>query len=204
MSYLIVIDDGSTDQTGKILQRLSSQHREKIHCITFAKNRGKGFGLIEGMRYAKEHSPFDGLITLDGDGQHNPEDIPRLIQKIQEGADLAIGTRTFSEMPFRSRFANTLISFLLRLMYPKAPFDTQSGMRSFSRRLIEEIVRIVPGGRYEMEFRCLLLALSHRLKTAEVPISTIYIEKNRSSWFSPLRDSFRILWVFILHVIRGG
>ncbi len=202
VTHLIVIDDGSTDATGQILQKLQSHNAEKMGVISFPKNRGKGFGLLEGFLYSLSHFGDQIIVTLDGDGQHNPQHIPALITAIQEGADLVIGTRTFKQMPFRSHFANFWISVFLRCAYPSAPFDTQSGMRAFSHSLIQEVVQKVPGGHYEMEFNCLLLALAQKRKISEIAISTTYIEKNRSSHFSPLKDPVKILWEFITHMIR--
>ena len=65
---LILINDGSTDGTQKILKRMASLHPKNIHLIEFELNRGKGFGLIEGFKYAADHLHFDALVTLDADG----------------------------------------------------------------------------------------------------------------------------------------
>ena len=164
--------------------------------IVFPKNRGKGAALLEGMKQALSSTPFEVLVTLDSDGQHLPSDIPKLALRITEGADLVIGCRQFNQMPLRSRVANMLISFLLRSVFSKAPIDNQSGFRAFSRKLVKEIVDHVTGDRYEMEFRCVLLALHDGYKIASSPIDTLYFDKNRSSHFGIFRDSFRILKVF--------
>lgn len=201
-TYVIVIDDGSTDGTGAILQKIVSEYPKKIHVITFPQNRGKGFGLIEGFKYALDHFKFDVLITLDGDGQHNPSFISSVVEPIFHGADFVIGARSFKTMPSRNRFANTFISFLLRRFHVHAPFDTQSGMRAFTSDLVRDFVKSVPGGQYEMEFCCLLHALEKGRKIVEIPIATIYIDKNRSSHFSPLKDSYKILKVFVLLLMR--
>lgn len=196
--HVIVIDDGSTDDTGAILQKLGSKYPQKIHVITFQKNRGKGFGLLEGFKYALEHYQFDALVTMDGDGQHLPHFIEGLTKPIFQGADFVIGSRPFKEMPLRSRWGNRSISFLLQCVYPHSPRDTQSGMRAFTPSVVPDLID-VPGGKYQMEFSCLLLALKKGWKIVEVPIPSIYLEKNKSSHFSPLKDSFKILKVLILH-----
>jgi glycosyltransferase involved in cell wall biosynthesis len=199
---LIAIDDGSTDGTKAILERLASQHPKNIHIIEFKKNRGKGFGLIEGFKYAAAHADFDALVTLDGDGQHFSRFIPHLAEPIFKGADLVIGSRPFNEMPIKNRFANSIITFLLRCVYPQAPQDTQSGMRAFSADLIQRLARSVKGGHYETEFRCLLLALKEKRRIKEVPIPAIYIDRNKSTHFAPWIDSFRILKVLFIHLIE--
>lgn len=199
---IVAIDDGSTDHTGQILSVCQIEYPDKIHVIVFKQNRGKGVGLITGFKYATAHLSYDALITFDCDGQHTTSLIPELFSCIKEGADMAIGCRHFEEMPLRSRFGNTIISWLLRLRYHKSPVDTQSGMRAFSKEFVSEIASKVKEGRYETEFRCLLLALSQNRRIATIRIPTIYLDKNRSSHFSAIRDTLRILKVFGEHLIR--
>lgn len=200
-THIIAINDGSTDATGMILKKMASQNSSHIHIITFPKNQGKGFALLEGMKYALNHLHFEALITIDSDGQHCASFIRELMQPIFDGVDFVIGERAFDTMPHRSKWGNQWISFLLKLLYGRAPKDTQSGMRAFSKRLIKDIVKNVIGGRYEMEFRCLLCALSNGYKTQSIVIPTIYIDKNKSSHFAPLKDALCILKVLFLHFI---
>lgn len=196
VAFLILVDDGSTDRTGAILQQILQKKRDRMHLIVFPKNRGKGEAILEGMKYAMQNTSFDVLITLDSDGQHLPSEIPKLVSHVAQGANLVIGCRQFDQMPFRSRFANTIISFLLHCIFVNAPNDTQSGFRAFTPKFVQQIVAKVTGSRYEMEFRCLLLALHENYKTECCPIQTIYLDKNRSSHFLKMKDSIRILKVF--------
>ena len=189
---VIAVDDGSTDDTGQVL-RAAAAGDGRIRLISFAANRGKGAALLEAFRSALSDPLFDVLVTIDGDGQHRPADIPRLVAACREGADLVIGERAlFSCMPLRSRIGNTLTSAFLSRLYPRAPIDTQSGFRAIDRRFLEEIGRRVEGRRYEMEIQVLLLALSQGRRIATVPIPTIYLDRNRASHFRPLADSLRI------------
>lgn len=200
-THIIAVDDGSTDDTLKNLQALQ-QSIENLIILRHEKNRGKGDALLTGMRYALEHFPFTALITIDGDGQHYSENIPLLAFPIQEGVHLSIGSRDISKMPLRNRLSNLFIAYLLRFLYPMAPKDTQTGMRGFSHYFVNEIVHHIEGGRYEMEFRCLLLALSYHLQILSVPIPTIYLGKEGVSHFSLIRDSYRILKVLFMHWIH--
>lgn len=204
VSFLILVDDGSTDRTGAILKEMEFTHRNKIHLIAFPKNRGKGEALLKGIKYALSAVSFDVLVSLDSDGQHLPSEIFLLASFVEKGADFVIGTRDFTHMPFRSRFANTCISFLLRRLYPNAPVDTQSGFRAFSRSFLEKIHAEIKGARYEMEFRCILLALKDKCEIATPQIATIYLDKNVSSHFSKIRDSFLIMKVFFKYWTTGS
>lgn len=198
---VVIIDDGSTDQTRNILERLSSEIK-KLSLVIHETNLGKGFAVLSGLKLALQEQ-VDALVILDSDLQHLCTEIPHFIQAIEQGADFVIGQREFREMPFRSKFSNWIVSFLLRRVYPKAPKDTQSGFRSFSLSFAKKILAQIPGGRYEMEFRCLLLALKDRHPIKEIPISTIYIDQNRSSHFGKVRDSLRILRVLFQYVKTG-
>lgn len=197
----VIIDDGSSDQTPVILENIKNKFPNRIHLVTFPQNQGKGFAILAGLQYAKEHLDFDAVLTIDADGQHDPELIPKLVGPILKGADFVIGERSFNQMPARSRFGNRWISFLLRLIYGFAPKDNQSGFRAFSPFMADELLKKVKGGRYETELLCLLLALSNGYHLATIPIATVYIDKNESSHFSPLKDSLRILNVFFKHLV---
>jgi len=196
---LILIDDGSQDGTRRLLEAAAKNHPDNIIEILCDTNRGKGFVLLDGMRRALEESCADIILTIDSDGQHDPSNIPAMAEKIDAGAALVIGTRCFELMPLRSKHGNTIISFLLCRLYKNAPIDTQSGYRAFNRTLAKQIVDRVQGGRYEMEFRSLLLALITKQKIAEVPISTVYLDGNKASNFCRFRDTFRILKVLWHH-----
>lgn len=200
-THVILVNDGSTDNTAGILKKMASLKSSRIHIISFPCNRGKGFALLEGMKYALDHLQFHALMTMDSDGQHKASFIPELMQPIFDGADFVIGERPFNDMPNRSRWGNKWISFLLKLVYGDAPVDTQSGMRAFSKKLVEKIVHDVDGGRYETEFKMLLCSLSNGFKLRSIEIPSIYIDKNKSSHFSPLKDALRILKVFIQHIV---
>jgi len=188
---IILVDDGSTDKTPSILQKLAKE-LDKLEVISFSSNQGKGNALLEGFKRALK-VPFKALVTLDSDGQHQPKDIISLVRLIEKGADLSIGVRDFSEMILVRRIANSFISFLLRRLYPDAPIDTQSGFRAFHKSLIKEIILKGFQGHYEMELDCLLYALKSKKKILSFPIKTIYFDQNKSSHFSAFTDSFRIV-----------
>ncbi len=192
--FVIAVDDGSTDGTGETLRKIINKNKNKAALISLDKNYGKGTALISGFRYALKNVDFDVLVTLDGDKQHQPQDIPKLVEEYKEGAELVIGERgNINTMPLRSRIGNTLTRiFLRKVVSPSCPSDTQSGFRALDRQFLQQIVRQVKGGRYETEIQILLLAIKQNRRITTVPIPTIYIDGNRSSHFRPGLDSIRI------------
>jgi hypothetical protein len=146
--------------------------------------------------------PFDALVTLDADEQHLPSEIPLFTQSIFEGNQMAIGVRNSDRMPFRSKFSNRFIAKILSLLYKQAPTDNQSGFRAFSFEFTKKIVQLISGGRYEMEFKCILFALKNNIKIDSIPITTIYL-KQPTSYFNIFLDSFLILKVFFNHWRTG-
>ena len=191
--HVIAVNDGSVDETEAVLRDVAADCAN-VQVLSLAKNCGKGIALLEAFRRTVGSVPFDILITLDGDGQHRPEDIPRLARAIVDGNHaFVIGERLAREkMPLRSRFGNTITAGLMKLVHPAAPTDTQSGFRAFRRDFVREIVEKIAGGRYETELEILLLALRQRKSIGSVTIPTVYLEGNRLSHFRPILDSWRI------------
>jgi LmbE family N-acetylglucosaminyl deacetylase len=195
VDQVIAVDDGSIDDTSEVLRRAARENAGRVRVISLPKNRGKGVALIKGFRYALEKLSFDVLVTMDGDRQHLPADIPRLVRALnEEKAEMAIGERSRerSKVPLRSRLGNHVATWVMRRFYPYGPNDTQSGLRAFTRGFVEQIVRRIRGGRYETEAYILMMALEMRKHIATVPIESIYLDKNSSSHFRPLADGLRI------------
>jgi glycosyltransferase involved in cell wall biosynthesis len=196
---VIAIDDGSNDETGIRLQQAADQNPGKVRVLSHATNMGKGVVMMAAFRHALATLEFDVLVTLDGDGQHRPEDIPRLARELMDGGyALVIGERLArSKMPLRSRFGNALTALIVRILHPDAPVDTQSGLRAFSPDFAREVVQKIEGGRYETEMKILLLALTREHRIGSVTIPTVYIAGNRLSHFRPLVDSLQIYRILL-------
>jgi len=197
---IIAIDDGSTDGTGNVLKAIAGQYPDKIRVISFPENRGKGAGLLAAFQRALAEIPFDVLITIDADGQHNPTDLPRLAQAcVTQQAALVIGERVArGPMPWRSRLGNGLTSKLFQRLYSISPRDTQSGLRAMNRELVEAIVKVIKPSRYETELQILMLTLDLQMPLSTVPIQTVYFDQNRLSHFRPVKDSLRIYWALLM------
>jgi len=189
VDQVVVVDDGSRDGAVEALRDLP------ICIVTFPENRGKGQALLAGFQTALEMPEVEAVAVVDADGQHDPRELPRMFAAFREqDLDLAIGSRTFEleRVPWRSRFGNVLTRNLTRWLLGQRIPDTQSGYRLHSRRLLEEVVRSVRGGRYETEMEILVLAVKRGYRVAPVPIETIYERGNPSSHFNKFRDSYLI------------
>ncbi|HEX4343565.1 MAG TPA: PIG-L family deacetylase [Verrucomicrobiae bacterium] len=197
---VIAIDDGSSDETGSVLRSIAERHPAKVKVITFLQNCGKGVALLAGFKRALEEIPFDVLVAIDADGQHNARDIPRLVEVcVGQKAALVIGERApCSSTPWRSRVGNGFTSKLFQRLYPVSPRDTQSGFRAMNRELVEVVVKMIKPQRYETELQILMLALDLHKPLSTVPIETIYFDQNRLSHFRPVKDSIRIYWAFLM------
>ena len=124
---VIVVNDGSTDNTKEILKR----YEGKIEVIEYEKNRGKGYALSRGFDHA-EQSGYTHIITIDTDGQHYASDIPLFIKAARENPDiLAVGNRNLTQdnMPSKNTFANKFSNFWFTLQTAQRLPDTQTGFR---------------------------------------------------------------------------
>lgn len=196
---LSLVDDGSTDGSIEALKDLP------IRVITLSPNRGKGYALVAGYKAVLEDPDIDCVASLDADGQHDPAELPGLHDIfLHENADLLIGSRDFTRgnVPFRSRFGNTLTVRVMGWLLGRRLPDTQSGYRLLSRRFLEDALQEVEGGRYETEMELLSRAIRGGYKIASPSIQTIYEEGNASSHFQKVRDSWRIYKVLMRAALR--
>jgi glycosyltransferase involved in cell wall biosynthesis len=188
-TFVAVIDDGSSDDTHAVADRVADvTHR-------FARNRGKGAALREGFAIALRHGA-DVVLTVDADGQHDPVFAPALVDALSN-ADLAIGARGRSdEMPAGRRLTNRLSAAAVAHCIGHPVADAQSGYRALRAHVASEIRPL--GDRYEFETELLILAGRAGHRIVYVPVPTRYPKTVRSQ-FRPVRDSARIvgtLWRF--------
>jgi putative flippase GtrA len=194
---ILLVDDGIPPEDKPTFESLAAKPR--VHALRHAVNLGKGRALKTGINFFLAELPgFSGLVTADADGQHSARDIVRVSHALLATPDRAVlGCRSFGkEVPLRSRFGNTLTCEVFRFVTGIRVGDTQTGLRAFPTGLLPELI-VLTGERYEYEMT--VLAHLCRLGKApiEVPISTIYIDNNRSSHFNPVRDSMRIYFVLL-------
>lgn len=182
---VIVVDDGSRDRTAAAAATAGAI------VISHLKNRGKGNALQSGFSYALR-SQFDGVITMDSDGQHDPEEIPHLIREGElQHAGLVLGDRMSNgaSMPAKRRLANRLMSRLVSFAIRQQIADTQCGFRMIRRELLQDIP--VRAKRFEAETELLCKAALRRWKIISVPVRSIY--HNERSHIHPWRDGLRFV-----------
>ena len=188
--HIIVINDGS----GKDKLPIFAEAAKKAIVLTHEVNKGKGRGIKTALEYIKEHEADTvGIVIADADGQHKAEDIIRVSEALKSSPDkLIMGCRRFSgKIPLRSKFGNNIKKFVFSFAAGVKVSDTQTGLRGFSSKLIPFMLS-VNGDRYEFEMNMLLECAREGIRFYEVPIETVYLGKNESSHFNPIKDSWRI------------
>jgi glycosyltransferase involved in cell wall biosynthesis len=188
---VLVVDDGSKDRTSIIAKEAGAK------LLSLPTNQGKGLALRAGFDFAIKKG-YDAVITMDADGQHDPVEIPRFIEKFRKsGADLIVGTRkhNLSEMPFLRFLVNNTTSVITSILSGTRIHDSQSGFRIIKKKLLKEINLMT--NRFQMETEIIIKAAREKFSIKELPIRTIYFEKFRSH-INPIIDTAR----FIRLVIR--
>jgi len=182
---IIVVDDGSKDRTRELA------YRHKAIVLWNETNQGKGAALRKGVARAQGEI----VITMDADGSHDPEEIPKLIQPMLEGATLSLGTRFASDEGKKSTktlnlFGNGIINLSIFLMTGRRVTDSQCGFRAIRRSFLKH-VEITSDG-YEVETELLLKALKNGNVVREVSLN-VSKRKNGHSHLNPFNDGLKIM-----------
>lgn len=189
----IVIDDGSSDDSfiqAAIHGALTLKHRL---------NRGKGAAVKTGVMAANLLGA-DIVVTMDGDGQHAPEDIEALISPILENeADVVLGSRALNraEMPMMKVIANSVGNFFTWLFYGIWVSDSQSGFRAYSK--YAALIIDTKADKYEYDSKVIREIRANRLRFTEVPVQTRYTEyskgkKQKQGLINGIVTLFRMIW----------
>ena len=188
---IIVVDDGSTDNTSQLLS--SFTNTEKITVIGYRQNRGKGYALKYGFRKALAHG-YDFAITLDSDGQHYPEDIPLFLKAHEAHPDaMIIGDRGMmhDNMPKGNTFANRFSNFWFYVQTGQHLTDTQTGFRLYPLKRMR-YARFITS-RYEAELELLVFSAWSGVELIPVCVRVYYPPaEERVTHFRPVADFARI------------
>ncbi len=195
---MVIIDDGSHDETYKIAS--DSIYKSQIgYVYRHVINRGLGAALETGIKAALERNA-DIIVTFDADGQHDPDDIIPVCKPIMENkADVVIGTRNFEKMPASKKFGNTVMNLITRIFYGIHVNDSQSGLRAFNRKAAD-FLDINSRG-YGVSSEIIGEIKKYDLKVEEVEIKTIYTDYSMSKGTN-LAVGLKILAKLIIDILK--
>lgn len=199
---IIVVDDGGGAEYASYFDEVRALPECTV--LVHPENRGKGAALKTAYKWYTENRNGVGVITVDGDGQHFPEDVKACCERLCETDECVLGVRDFSlpDVPPRSRFGNNVTSGIFRIFVGMRCSDTQTGLRAFPARLLPLMIS-VSGDRYEYETNVLLSMKREGIPFHEVKITTVYIDENETSHFRPVRDSARIYMLIIKFLLTS-
>jgi len=187
---IIVVDDGSVDNTSNVASSLS------VILLRHERNLGKGAALMTGIKAASDLK-MSFIITMDADGQHNPREIMKFIDAAEQtGADIIVGDRMSDtkDMPRIRIITNKLTSWVVSKMAGQAIPDSQNGYRLLKTRIFDKISIVT--NRYDTESEILIKAGRAGAMIGSVPVETIY--KGEQSSIHPLVDTYRFLRMAIM------
>jgi len=194
---VVVIDDGSSDGTCEIARAAGAT------CLRSEANSGKASALRMGIAYAAERD-FTHVLFLDGDGQHDSEDIPLLMNAAREtGGGLVIGTRSFDRgrMPRARYYSNTVGSKLASWLVGQEIKDSQCGFRLVRMDALRRLR--LRGRKYELEMEILIKVARAGCSIVHVPVRTVYDHGQARSKMKPVRDTVRICFLSLAYRFLG-
>lgn len=180
----VIVDDGSTDKTEEAASKYGALVLRNI------KNQGKGAALREGFDFILRSAKYDAVVVMDGDGQHNPDDIGKFISRLRDhGDDIIVGNRMArpKNMPFLRLATNRFMSYLLSAICKQKIPDTQCGFKLIKCKVLKELR--LEANNFDFDSEILIAASRRHFKIASVPVDTIY--KGELSYINPLKDTVR-------------
>ncbi len=197
----VVVNDCSTDKTEQVLLESGISH------LCLPVNLGIGGAMQTGYKYARDNG-YDFAVQVDGDGQHEPKEIKRLVQAQQEtGANLVIGSRFMGERSFRSSFARrigiNIFALTSYLLTGQKITDATSGFRLADRKVIELYTKYYPSDYPEPEV--IVYLKNHGLKVSETPVKMHERQGGKSS-ITPLKSVYymvKVISSMLMQKLRG-
>ncbi len=180
---ILVVDDGSQDNTVDMIKEM------RVDYLVHETNQGKGAALADGYRYLLKKD-IDYILTMDGDGQHSPDDIPRFIECAEQtSADIVIGNRMSDtkDMPLDRYLTNRFTSWVVSRMAKQKIPDSQCGFRLIGTKVLRSVN--VDSRNYDAESEILIKAGRNGFKIESVPVKTIY--GSQESKIHKVKDTIR-------------
>jgi glycosyltransferase involved in cell wall biosynthesis len=198
---VIVVDDGSSDGSLQQLDGLDA------HCLKNPCNMGKAESLTRGFAHALSLN-VASVITLDGDGQHDPAEIPKLLATAKEQPDTIIVAARLKQREHAPRlrlFANRFADFWVSWAAGYPIVDSQSGFRLYPASLLRAIKLETPREKgFVFESEILIEAANNNFYSTSVPVVSIYRKEGRGSHYKPWTDTWRIVRMIAGRLLRRG
>lgn len=188
----IVVNDGSTDETAQIAMALGAL------VINHLDNQGKGSTLRTGFAFALQ-AGYEAVVTMDGDGQHDPAEIPCLLEAVSRPhAAVVVGHRTVdhASMPRARRWTNQLMSWVVSRVARQHIPDSQCGFRVIRREVLAAVR--LSSRRFDIETELLLAAVRGGWTVTSVPIRAIY--QHHTSYIRPMADGLRFCGLILRYL----
>lgn len=202
---ILVINDGSLKKYQKVFLELE----KKSSCLVleYSENKGKGYAIKYGINYYLENlkNAYKGIVTVDDDYQHEPDDIKNIALKLLGNQDsLILGVRDFKTkgLPFGNKFGNKLTSLIFRFLYGTKISDTQTGLRGIPNRYLNLCLE-ASGKRFEYEMNMLISFIKNKKNVLCIPIKTIYHKKN-NTMFNNVINGLSIYKALFSEYIKYG
>lgn len=191
---IIVVDDGSIDKTREVAIAMNAL------LIRNKRNMGKGFSLKRGITECLKYNP-DVVVTIDGDGQHDPSEIPKLLSPlISEEADVVVGSRyvpgSVTDAPLYRKVGLHILNNLNRVLVRTSVKDSQSGYRAYTKNVLSTILKYDATG-YAVEIEQLALLETSGFRIIEVPITVKYRDLEATSKSKPFPHGAHIVYAII-------
>jgi glycosyltransferase involved in cell wall biosynthesis len=186
---VLVIDDGSTDDTVKIAKAAGA------NVISHKKNYGKSTAIKNGFKYAINKN-FDYIITIDGDGQHNPDEIPAVLNNLKDnGNDIIVGNRSTNnkEMPTWRKIGKNILDYTTSFGNGGHITDSQNGFRAFNKKAMKALTPTLNGKAFCVESEQLIKAHELGLEVAHANVSCKYKDLKKTSKKNPASHGFSVL-----------
>ena len=195
---IVVVDDGSTDNTFNIVRNIIKEKKRGTLCEHLL-NRGLGGAIRTGIEAALIEDP-DVIVTFDADGQHDSQDILNISKPIiNNEADVVVGKRNFEEMPSSKKFGNEIMNIITLIFYGIKVNDSQSGLRAFNKKAAETI--IINARDYGVSSEIIGEIKRHNLRLKEVPIKTIYTDYSMTKGTNT-NEGLKILVKLIMNILK--
>ncbi len=203
--HIVIVNDGSSADNLHWFEE-AAQH-DVCTVLHHEVNKGKGRALKNAFAYVADNLPeVEGVITIDGDGQHLLEDIIACGERMLEtGEGVVLGCRDFNQpgIPPRSVAGNKTTSRFFKLLFNIRLADTQTGLRAIPAKYIRDFCDI-DGERFEYETNMLLNMKRMGIPFIEQPIATVYDPDDYSSHYNAVKDSMRIFKVMFRFLASGS